>query len=189
MKTWEDSSVAAADRAKALVGAVVGRKDLKRLGKWLEDSGDVALREAILAFARKRGVDLPDEAVEWPGKRLLRRSQAREAESQVRTNPIARDEAFECMHCGMAVPAHGRTARDHCPRCLRSRHVDVVPGDRAADCGGRLDPVGVTLATRRIMIRYVCTRCGGERFNRALTDGDPPDDWEALVRLSSGVLS
>ena len=41
-------------------------------------------------------------------------------------------EAFVCTHCGRTVPgdAPGTSQRNHCPHCLRSRHVDVTVGDR-----------------------------------------------------------
>lgn len=174
--------------ANALLQAVEGRKDMKRLGAWLEQHGDAALREAVLQLGRKRGADLPDEAVDWPGKRLLRRALGREEEAQRRTTPIARDEAFDCAYCGKAVPPHGRTSRDHCPWCLRSKHVDEVPGDRASSCGGRLDPHDVVVKSSSIVIQYRCTRCAAVRVNQAVTDGEVPDDWDALVRLSSGTL-
>lgn len=186
--TYADPTVDPADRADALVDAVRGRKDLKRLGKWLEDQGDDALKAALIARAAKHGVELPDEAIAWPGKRLLRRALAREPEARERTTPIARDEDFTCRHCGKPVPRHGRTARDHCPWCLRSSHVDDVPGDRASDCGGRMDPYEVELNTDGVRIHYRCTRCGVEKRVRAVTDGEVPDSWDALVKLSSGTL-
>jgi hypothetical protein len=187
--SWNPPEADANKLAVALLDAVRGPKDLKRLGAWLETEGDAALRQALVDLARKRGVDLPDEAVDWPGKRLLRRALAREEEAQRRTTPIARDEAFVCAFCNKSVPPHGRTARDHCPWCLRSKHVDEVPGDRASTCGGRLDPHDVLIRSRSVVIRYRCTRCGAERVNQAVTDGEVPDDWEALVRLSSGTLA
>jgi DNA-directed RNA polymerase subunit RPC12/RpoP len=185
---WEDASAPARERADALAAAVQGRKDLKRLGKWLEDAGDTALRQALIARARAAGAELPDEAVDWPGKRLLRRALGREQESRKRTNPISRDDAFVCMKCGMQVPPNGRTPRDHCPRCLSSRHVDIVPGDRANPCQGRMDPHGIDVRDQHIVILYQCTRCGAEHQNRAVVDGEHPDDWAALVKLSAGRL-
>jgi hypothetical protein len=101
-------------------------------------------------------------------------------------NPTKRDEAFVCGHCGRDVPAHGRTARDHCPWCLRSRHVDVVPGDRAAGCGGLMDPIGMEVRGDRVVLQFRCRTCGHERPNVALTDGAVPDDPEALRRVSRG---
>lgn len=132
-------------------------------------------------------MELPDDAVDWPAKRLLRRARGREEEARRRTNPVARDEAFVCAHCGLDVPPHGRTARDHCPRCLRSLHVDVVPGDRAAGCGGLLDPYELERRGDDLRIRYRCRRCGAVKVNRALLDGDPPDDWGALLRVGADL--
>ncbi|MCB9666020.1 MAG: RNHCP domain-containing protein [Alphaproteobacteria bacterium] len=107
----------------------------------------------------------------------------------MRTTPVARDEDFTCRWCGKDVPRAGRTARDHCPFCLKSVHVDDrVPGDRASTCQGRLDPMDVIVQGTEIVIVYRCTRCGASKRNRAVLDVEVPDDWEALVRLSSGVL-
>lgn len=182
MRPWEETERPAAERARALVEAIDGRTALKRWGAWLDR--EPVVRAALLHLARERDVDLPDEAVDWPGKKLLRRAQAREAQSRVRTNPIRRDEAFTCAFCHRDVPAHGRTARDHCPFCLRSLHVDVVPGDRAADCGGVLHPVSLDRRGSAWVIHYRCERCGYEHPNRATTDGDVPDDPRALRALT-----
>jgi len=40
------------------------------------------------------------------------------------------DEDFTCENCNEEVKALGYTARDHCPYCLYSKHVDKNPGDR-----------------------------------------------------------
>ena len=52
-------------------------------------------------------------------------------------------EAFTCRCCGRLVTPDGAASahRNHCPNCLTSLHVDVEPGDRAADCGGLMEPV------------------------------------------------
>jgi DNA-directed RNA polymerase subunit RPC12/RpoP len=97
------------------------------------------------------------------------------------------NEAFVCAHCETQVPAlENGSVRNHCPHCLHSVHVDVYPGDRAADCGGLLEPVGVehTGQTGWIIL-HRCRRCGAERRNKAALD-DPraPDDYDAIVRLS-----
>lgn len=152
------------------------RGELKRLAARLD--ADPALRAAVAALA-----DLP---ADWPPKRLLRVARGHEEAARERTNPVMRDEAFTCAHCGREVPPHGRTARDHCPSCLRSLHVDVVPGDRAATCGGILDPVGVEVRGADTVLRYRCRRCGAERTNRALLDGADPDDWSRIAALSAG---
>jgi len=99
----------------------------------------------------------------------------------------ARNEGFVCEHCGGKVrPLSNGSCRNHCPRCLWSKHVDDVPGDRASFCGGMMEPVAVQSDSRRgWMIVHKCTRCGELRRNRAATD-DPrqPDDVGALVELA-----
>ncbi len=172
----------AAERARALLDRCTSRADAKRLAHMLD--GDAELRRAVLEEGKRRGAALPDEALDWPAKRLLRVARGRESESRRRTNPIVRDEDFVCVSCGAEVPPHGRTARDHCPVCLMSVHVDQVPGDRAASCGGLLAPVGVHKRGVDWVIEYRCTRCGTERTNRATLDGDLPDDWEAIMGLA-----
>ena len=163
------------------------RGEVKRWGATLDLPGSEALRMALVAEARARGVDLPNEAVSWPGKRLLRRALGRDELAQVVRTLTRIDEGFRCAHCGAEVPRHGRTARNHCPHCLRSMHVDVFPGDRAAACGGVLDPVGLELRRGHPFIRFLCQRCGAIRVNRALLDGAVPDHQEALLKVSSGT--
>ena len=55
------------------------------------------------------------------------------------------DDTFTCKHCGrVVVPiGAGTQHRNHCPNCLTSLHLDNEPGDRAADCGGQMEPVAV----------------------------------------------
>lgn len=169
---------------EALIASAQTRGDCKRLGALLDQ--DQALKNAVVTVARKRGVDLPDDAHQWPGKRLLRRARGREDAARERTNPIARDESFVCVRCGAAIPPHGRSARDHCPYCLVGLHVDAVtPGDRASSCGGELEPVRACQENGRWLIVYRCLGCGAERRNQVLMDGDPPDDWKRVVQLSS----
>ena len=54
-----------------------------------------------------------------------------------------RDENFICEYCGKTVEKLNYTARDHCPYCLHSKHVDNLPGDRANTCLGLLEPIGL----------------------------------------------
>ena len=52
---------------------------------------------------------------------------------------------FLCEQCGRHVlPLSNGSYRNHCPFCLFSKHVDILPGDRASDCGGLMEPVGLT---------------------------------------------
>jgi DNA-directed RNA polymerase subunit RPC12/RpoP len=174
------------EEAEALLrrlGAPLSRGELKRIAASLD--GAIELRRSLIAKARAADPDLPEEALAWSGKQLIRRLRAREAEAQVISTPIARDDPFRCARCGLQVLPNGRSPRDHCPGCLWSRHVDVVPGDRASDCGGALRPVGAAQSAGRWTILYRCEACGQERRNRATLGGTQPDSWEALVRVAA----
>ena len=141
---------------------------MKRLAARLDEQPSE--REALA-----RALGLP---AEWPAKKLLRHGLDRSGASQLRRNPIRRDEAFLCLRCGHEVPTGGARVRDHCPRCLFSQHVDRVPGDRAADCGGLLEPVGLDGP----VIQYRCQRCGHTARNRA----HDQDDIVGLARRLAG---
>lgn len=98
------------------------------------------------------------------------------------------NDAFDCGHCGERVlPLQAGGFRNHCPACLWSRHVDVVPGDRASTCGGLMEPRALEgTSTSGWVIVHRCVDCGAIRRNRAATD-DPrqPDSVERLRELSA----
>jgi hypothetical protein len=77
---------------------------------------------------------------------------------------------FICSHCGRAVAAmHGN--RNHCPHCLRSRHLDVKTGDRKSGCRGTMDPVGIWVKdSGEWSILHRCRSCGFIRANRMAGD-------------------
>ena len=159
------------------------RTALKRIAAAIETSPDVnQIKTAIVVNARDAGIDLAPGADGWPAKRLLRLAAGREAASRKRRNPIARDEEFECLSCGAAVPKGGVPVRDHCNRCLVSLHVDEVPGDRAAQCGGLMLPVGLGRSNGADTIEYECASCGTRR--RVIAH---PDDDAAALRSVSGL--
>ena len=60
-----------------------------------------------------------------------------------KTHPC--NDTFVCRVCGKTVimAGAGSEHRNHCPYCLHSRHLDIEPGDRAADCGGVMEPIAV----------------------------------------------
>lgn len=153
------------------------RGEVRRWGEWLDGEGR-GHRPALVAEARRRGVEPGEGWEELPGKKLLKLCMARQA--QERTTPTQRDEPFVCARCGADVPRGGRRPRDHCPRCLHGKHVDVLPGDRASTCGGLLVPIAVDSSPKGWMLRYRCDACGMDRTNRVLDDLDPPDDPAAV---------
>lgn len=159
------------------------RGAVKALGRAVDE--DPELRARLEALATARGVAVDPT---WTGKKLVRAARDREAASRVRTNPIRRDQAFVCLHCGEEVSAGGGHVRDHCPRCLRSRHVDEVPGDRAAACGGLYDPVGFERAHGEIIIRYTCRACGVPWRGRAHADDQVPPDFDVAALPGPATL-
>lgn len=90
-----------------------------------------------------------------------------------------RIEDFTCEHCGAQVVGDGYT--DHCPKCLWGKHVDVLPGDRAADCGGAMEPVAVEGGTPHYRIRYRCKKCGHDFVVKTVDQ----DNADALVALAA----
>ena len=98
---------------------------------------------------------------------------------------IARNEPFVCGHCGKRVSPiiYGGSYRNHCPFCLYSKHVDSdLPGDRANNCQGLMEPVGViTRRTGEYVLVHRCTGCGFERRNRIAGD----DDFAKILECAS----
>lgn len=85
-------------------------------------------------------------------------------------------EVFACKVCGRQVfpDGAGSDHRNHCPNCLSSLHVDDRPGDRAADCGGVMDPVAVWVRKGgEWAVIHRCRRCGVLRSNRTAADDNP----------------
>ena len=87
-------------------------------------------------------------------------------------------EDFTCEHCGRIVAGSGFT--NHCPKCLWSKHVDLAPGDRAAGCGGLMEPVRVERVAGGYRIVHHCARCGIEKANKLAED----DDFETVLAIA-----
>ena len=97
------------------------------------------------------------------------------------------DGGFLCLHCGKTVPPLGYTSRNHCPYCLWSVHVDILPGDRANPCGGLLRPVKTEPdAKKGFVIVHRCEKCGAVVRCKAALRGDTPDDTDLLIQLTAG---
>jgi len=98
------------------------------------------------------------------------------------------NESFTCRHCGRLVTLEGAGTRhrNHCPNCLTSLHVDDAPGDRAADCGGRMEPIAVWVKRGgEWAILHRCSRCGKISANRVAADDNPMK----LMSIAMGPLT
>lgn len=83
------------------------------------------------------------------------------------------DESFKCQFCGRLVTSQGAGTqhRNHCPYCLCSKHLDIEPGDRAADCGGTMEPIAVWVRKNgEWAIVHRCRICGALSSNRIAAD-------------------
>ena len=90
------------------------------------------------------------------------------------------DEEFICENCGNKVSPLEYSARDHCPFCLYSKHVDINPGDRENDCKGLMKPVGIEKYKDTYKIIYKCTKCKEMHKNIAARD----DDYNKIIEIS-----
>ena len=95
------------------------------------------------------------------------------------------DEGFTCTVCGAEVPPLGYTSRNHCNRCLCSLHLDKNPGDRLADCGGVMRPVGIERNKKGLQIVHKCDKCGESKKNIAADD----DDYDKIVEVTRLLLT
>ncbi|PKO00583.1 MAG: hypothetical protein CVU42_03305 [Chloroflexi bacterium HGW-Chloroflexi-4] len=97
------------------------------------------------------------------------------------------EKGFTCAQCGFSVTTSreqsGVNNRNHCPRCMWSKHVDEFKaGDRKAECKSRMQPIGLTLkqspkrynreTAGELMLIHRCTGCGKLSINRIAADDD-----------------
>ncbi len=93
------------------------------------------------------------------------------------------DSDFTCVHCRspVNVATFGTRHRNHCPRCLWSRHLDDEPGDRRCPCREPMEPIAVEVRRDgEWAIVHRCTGCGLLRTNRVAGD----DHELALLALA-----
>lgn len=93
---------------------------------------------------------------------------------------IMKDEEFICENCGKHVKKLNYTARDHCPYCLYSKHLDINPGDRQNTCKGLLKPIDIEKYKNTYKIIYKCQKCNQIHKNIIAQD----DDFNQIIELS-----
>lgn len=104
---------------------------------------------------------------------------------------------FKCAHCRQWVVINkymGTANRNHCNRCLWSKHVDVKKGDRRQECHGGMKPIGLTFKHEgygrqgELMIIHECATCKHLSINRIAGDDDNRlllDLFELSCRISN----
>lgn len=100
------------------------------------------------------------------------------------------DNGFICANCGFEVKPLGYTSRNHCPKCLCSLHVDIMPGDRANTCGGIMDPIKAEPDPKKgYIIIHRCRKCGEIKRNKAANEAkEQADDIRKIIKLTAGQL-
>ena len=93
------------------------------------------------------------------------------------------DEDFTCLNCKMEVPKLSYSARDHCPNCLYSMHLDINPGDRSNECHGLMKPIGIEKYKDTYKIIYKCLKCGEIHKNKVAID----DNMDLIIELSNNI--
>ena len=85
------------------------------------------------------------------------------------TDDGTQDEGFNCKACGKFITVRdcGTNNRNHCPHCLSSIHLDNIPGDRSADCGGIMEPISIYVRPDgEWALIHRCKKCGELKINR-----------------------
>jgi len=97
-------------------------------------------------------------------------------------NFIKTQEDFICDNCGTQVKGDGYT--NHCPKCLYSKHVDNLPGDRKNNCRGLMAPTGVNYKNGQYSIIHKCLKCGAVKNNKVSAN----DDFNKVIEISQQYL-
>ncbi|MGW6226590.1 RNHCP domain-containing protein [Cellulosimicrobium cellulans] len=119
-----------------------------------------------------------------PRRKYPRQGRAQRHKTVLHANGRHRSNDFRCVSCRLDVSldAPGSAHRNHCPNCLTSLHVDRrTPGDRAADCHGRMEALSLTARPDgEWLIIHQCLTCSGLSVNRIAGD----DNALVLMRLA-----
>ena len=91
------------------------------------------------------------------------------------------NEEFTCEWCGEINPPSKGTCRNHCRKCLCSKHVDEkFPGDRQSDCGGKLVAIDAQIHPKHeIIIIHKCEKCEKKISNKKSED----DNLDEILRI------
>jgi len=93
------------------------------------------------------------------------------------------DEEFICENCNEKITKLNYTARDHCNKCLYSKHVDINPGDRNNNCKGLLKPIKIEKFKNTYKIIYKCEKCNQIHKNIIAND----DNMDIIIELSKNI--
>lgn len=97
------------------------------------------------------------------------------------------NESFTCENCKKEITEHPEwSARNHCPFCLYSKHLDdEFPWDRASKCHWLMKPIDIDYKKNKWnMIKHRCTKCGKEILNKVA----PDDEFLEFVKKRNKMI-
>jgi len=100
-----------------------------------------------------------------------------------RKNFISVNQGFICEKCGEKNPPLKGGCRNHCRKCLYSKHVDdKIPGDRESACKSLMTPVELDKTGKKgYIILHECLKCKKIVKNKAADD----DDFNVIIKLAT----
>ena len=100
---------------------------------------------------------------------------------------VMHNESFVCEKCHKNIIQHPHgSARNHCPFCLYSKHLDKdFPGDRLSLCHGLMKPIDIDYKKNKgYMIKHKCESCEKEILNMIA----PDDDFLSFIHKRNSIL-
>ena len=94
------------------------------------------------------------------------------------------NEQFKCENCWKKVEKHPDwSARNHCPYCLYSKHLDdKYPWDRASNCHSLMKPIWIDNKKNKWwMIKHKCLKCSKKILNKIA----PDDNFLEFIQKNS----
>jgi len=85
------------------------------------------------------------------------------------------NDSFICEKCLKLVTKHPEwSARNHCPFCLYSKHMDEVsPWDRESKCWWLMQAIWIDYKKNKWnMIKHICIKCNKIILNKVAPDDD-----------------
>ena len=99
-----------------------------------------------------------------------------------RTRALTAKPAENSLRSGIAEQTTVITAL----HCLSSIHLDNIPGDRSADCGGIMEPISIYVRPDgEWALIHRCKKCGELKINRIAAD----DNEYLLLSLACKPLA
>lgn len=83
------------------------------------------------------------------------------------------NDDFICENCHQKISKHPKwSARNHCPFCLYSKHLDdIFPWDRKSKCEWLMIPTDIDYKKNKwYMIKHKCLKCSKEILNKIAPD-------------------